>query len=240
MKRTFPLIIALAATPAVAQETRQMEAHEHGSGSLNIAAEGNALAMEFRAPGADIVGFEYAPESEADQAKVAAAVEALEAPLDLFVLPEAAGCSVTETHAALELEGEDAHEDHGDHEDHDDHGHDDHDHEAHEEEHTGEHDHEEGHDDHGDHDNHGDHDDHEETHAEEDHHDHASESGHSEFHAEYSLTCENPSALSGIEFAYFAQFENALELEVQVVTASGAQAFEVTRDAPQLALEGLF
>jgi len=215
MKQTFPLIIALAATPAVAQETRQMDAHEHGSGSLNIAAEGNALAMEFRAPGADIVGFEYAPESEADQAKVAAAVEALEAPLDLFVLPEAAGCSVTETHAALELEGEDAHEDHGDHEEHDDH------------------------DNHRDHDDHDEH-DHEEDHAEEDHHDHASASGHSEFHAEYSLTCENPSALSGIEFAYFAQFENALELEVQVVTALGAQAFEVKRDAPQLALEGLF
>lgn len=226
MKQTFPLIIALAATPALAEESRQMDAHEHGTGSLNIAAEGNTVAMELHAPGADIVGFEYAPESEADQAKVAAAVEALEAPLDLFVLPEAAGCSVMETHAALELEGEDAHE-----------GHDEHGHEAHEEEHAGEHDHEEGHD---DHDNHDDHGDHEETHASEDHHDHASEAGHSEFHAEYSLTCENPSALNSIEFAYFAQFENALELEVQVVTASGAQAFEVKRDAPQLALEGLF
>lgn len=208
MRQTFPLIIALAATPAFAQETRQMEAHEHGTGRLNIAVEGNTVAMELHAPGADIVGFEYAPESDADQAKVAAAVEALEAPLDLFVLPEAAGCRVTEAHAVLELEGEDAHEDHDEHE-------------AHEEQH----DHEEGHESH----------DHEE-----DHDDHAAEAGHSEFHAEYSLTCENPSALTGIEFAYFAQFENALELEVQVVTASGAQALEVTRDAPQLALEGLF
>lgn len=208
MRQTFPLIIALAATPAFAQETRQMEAHEHGTGRLNIAVEGNTVAMELHAPGADIVGFEYAPESDADQAKVAAAVEALEAPLGLFVLPEAAGCRVTETHAALELEGEDVHEGHDEHE-------------AHEEQH----DHEEGHESH----------DHEE-----DHDDHAAEAGHSEFHAEYSLTCENPSALTGIEFAYFAQFENALELEVQVVTASGAQAFEVTRDAPQLALEGLF
>lgn len=202
MRQTFPLIIALAATPAFAQETRQMEAHEHGTGRLNIAVEGNTVAMELHAPGADIVGFEYAPESDADQAKVAAAVEALEAPLDLFVLPEAAGCRVTETHAALELEGEDVHEGHDEHE-------------AHEEEH----DHEEGHD---------------------DHDDHAAEAGHSGFQAEYSLTCENPSALTRIEFAYFAQFENALELEVQVVTASGAQAFEVTRDAPLLALEGLF
>ncbi|MBI1494981.1 zinc uptake protein ZrgA [Halocynthiibacter styelae] len=208
MRQTFPLIIALAATPAFAQEARQMDAHEHGTGRLNIAAEGNTVAMELHAPGADIVGFEYAPESDADQAKVAEAVEALEAPLDLFVLSEAAGCRVTETYAALELEGEDAHEDH----------------EAHEEEH----DHEEGHESH----------DHEEDH--DDHEVHAAEAGHSEFHAEYSLTCENPSALTGIEFAYFAQFENALELEVQVVTASGAHAFEVTRDAPLLALEGLF
>jgi hypothetical protein len=31
-----------------------------------------------------------------------------------------------------------------------------------------------------------------------------------------------------------------LELEVQIVTASGAQAFEIERDAPTLDLRGMF
>ena len=51
------------------------------------------------------------------------------------------------------------------------------------------------------------------------------------------LSCDNPDALSDIEFAYFATFPNALEVEVQIITAAGAQAFEVERDAPVLDLD---
>lgn len=219
MKQTISLIALLAACPALAEDARQLDAHEHGVGALNIAIEGTTVAMEFEAPGADIVGFEYEATSDADHAAIDAALVTLGAPLDLFVMPDAAGCSVVQ--ATAELEGEDGHEDHDEehHDDHDDEHHDDHADEKHDE-HA-----EEGHDDHG-HDDHGD----------EDHDDHAEEAGHTEFHAEYALTCDAPDALSEITFAYFEAFPNAQEVEVQIITASGAQAFEVPRDAPILDL----
>jgi hypothetical protein len=172
MKIAFSLIALVAAMPATAEESRQLDAHEHGVGTLNIAIEGTNVAMEFHAPGADIVGFEYAAESDTD-------------------LPDAASCSVVDAQA--ELEGEDEHDDHAE-DDHNDAG-------------------------------------------DEDHEDHADEAGHTEFHAEYILTCDSPDALTGITFAYFEAFPNAQEVEVQIITATGAQAFEVERDAPVLNLE---
>ncbi|CAN0602596.1 unnamed protein product [Ectocarpus sp. 12 AP-2014] len=116
----FLAISTLCATP-VLSESRQLDAHEHGVGQLNIAFDGKQIAMEMHAPGADIVGFEYAAKSAEDRAAVDAAVATLARPLDLFVLPEAAACSVVQ--ASAELESEEAHEDH---EGHDDHAHDDH------------------------------------------------------------------------------------------------------------------
>jgi len=121
MTRTT-LIVALAGTAALAlpaaahedhdhgedrAEARQLGAHEHGVGSLNIALEGATLMMELEAPGADIVGFEHAAESEADKAAMQAAMDQLGAPTDLFVLPAAAGCTVAE--AEVEVLGAGAH-----------------------------------------------------------------------------------------------------------------------------------
>ncbi|WP_425045393.1 DUF2796 domain-containing protein [Primorskyibacter sp. S87] len=190
MRLTLSVLAVLAALPALAEGTRQLDAHEHGVGALNIAIDGTTVVMEFEAPGADIVGFEYAAQSEADRSAVDSAVARLAAPLDLFVMPAAAECSVTLASAGLE--GEEAHEDHNEHEEHDD------------------------------------------------HEDHSDEAGHTEFHAEYTLTCGNPNELTEISFAYFGAFENARELEVQIITGSGAQAFEVERDAPVLDLRSLF
>ena len=210
MKHTIPALVAILASPTFAEGSRELDAHEHGVGALNIAIDGETVAMEFHAPGADIVGFEYEAESAEDRAAIGGAVALLAKPLDLFVLPSDAECSVLQASAALESE-----------EDHDDHDHDDHDDHAKEDDH--------GHDDHGEADSHDDHDDHAEA-----------EGGHTEFHAEYLLTCNNPDALSRIEFAYFETFGNALELEVQIVTSSGAQAFEVEREEPSLDLRGMF
>lgn len=136
MKHTISIIALIAAVPAFAEETRELDAHEHGVGTMNIAIDGTTVAMEFEAPGADIVGFEYEAESDADLAAIESALAVLAAPLELFVLPDAAGCTVVDAEA--ELEGE---EDHDDHDEHDEHGHDDHDedHDDHEED---------GHDDH--------------------------------------------------------------------------------------------
>ena len=195
MKQIFSLITLIAAFPAIAENARELDAHEHGVGTLNIAIDGTTVAMAFEAPGADIVGFEYAAESGADLAAIDTAVSTLGAPLDLFVMSDAANCSLVDAQAALE--GEDGHDDH-DEEDHNELA-------------------EEGSDDRGD-------------------DDHADEAGHTEFHAEYTLTCDKPDALTEIKFTYFDAFPNAKEVEVQIITTSDAQAFEVRRDAPVLDL----
>lgn len=225
--KALPFLIATAitATPVIAEETRQLDAHEHGVGQLDIAIDGQQIAMELHAPGADIVGFEYAAESAKDLAAVDAAVAKLSAPLALFVLPEAAGCGIVEASAGLESEEE--HEEHGDEHADDEHAKDEH----------GEHGHDEdGHDE----DEHDDDEHAEDGHAEDGHDDHADESGHTEFHGEYLLNCAEPSAITGIDFAYFGSFPNALEVEVQIITDTGATSFEVERDAPTLYLTGLF
>ncbi|MDC0634211.1 DUF2796 domain-containing protein [Planktomarina sp.] len=219
--------IALSATPSLAEETTQLDAHEHGVGQLNIAFDENKIAMELHAPGADIVGFEYGAKSDADLAAIDAALQTLSDPLGLFLIPEAASCIVITAHAKLESEDSD-HDDHDEegHDDHDEEGHDDHDEEGHDD-----HD-EEGHDDH-DEEGHDDHD-------EEGHDDHNKAPGHTEFHAEYLLECANLTEISAITFSYFEIFPNALELEVQVISDKGATAFEIERDVAKLDLRGIF
>lgn len=211
--RYISLFLALLGSTAAVAETRQLDAHEHGVGTLDIAVDGTTVVMAFEAPGADIVGFEYAAESEEDRAAVNAAIATLSRPLDLFVLPAAAGCSVTS--ASAELETEASHDDHEETHEH-----------AEEKEHE-DHDH--------DHAEKAEHADHDKEHAS-----HDEGAGHTEFHAEYTLNCAEPAELTEIEFTYFAAFENARELEVQIATAAGAQAFEVVRDAPLLDLKNLF
>ena len=207
MKTTIPLLVLIAASPALADSTRELDAHVHGVGELNIAVEGTTVAMEFHAPGADIVGFEYEAEMEEDLATIEAAIASLSDPLNLFVVPDAAECGVASATAELETEEEHDDHDHGDH-DHD-HDHDDHDHDEKEDDH--------------DHD-----------------HDHAEAASHTEFHAEYTLECANPDAMTEMTFAYFDTFQNALEVEVQIITSSGASAFEVEREAPTLDLSSAF
>jgi len=233
MKYAFSLIALTAAFPALAEETRQLDVHEHGVGTLDIAVDGTTVAMLFEAPGADIVGFEYEAKSDTDLAAIDLAIAKLGAPLDLFVMPDAAGCTVVE--ALAELESEDAHDDHSE-EEHDDHAHEEHGDDDHADEKHADDDH--AHEEHGD-DDHADEKHADDDHAHEEHgdDDHADEAGHTEFHAQYTLSCAQPDALTKIDFAYFDAFPNAQEVEVQIITASGAQAFEVTQDAPVLDLK---
>jgi len=239
MTRLTALALILS-TPAFADDVRQLDAHVHGIGEFNMAIDGTDVAMELHAPGFDIVGFEHAAKSDADRAAIQTALQVLAAPLDLFVPPAAASCVVTGTSVSLEAEEDHDSHDHGEHahDDHDhgdkDHAHDDNDHGSEDHAHD---DHDHGSEDHA-HDDH-DHGHDEHTHDDHDHADHAeADSTHSEFHAEYTLSCATPDALTGLTFAYFDTFAGAEALEVQVVTEAGAQGFDVTRDAPQLSLAG--
>lgn len=231
MKTTFSLIALLAAAPALAEESRQLGTHEHGVGLLNMAIDGDVLAIELNVPGADIVGFEHAAKAEADRAAVERALAVLADPANLIALPAAAACRMDEAVAHLLGDTEAASDEHAAHDDHASDGHDDHDHDSHD---HAAHDHaSHEHDDHGE----AAHADHDEAHHAE-HHDAAG--GHTEFHAAYRWTCTNPTGLTSLAFPYFTAFENARELELQVITRSGAQAFEVMRDTPQVQLDGLF
>ncbi len=112
------LILALSApASALAQGTRALDAHEHGTSALDIAVEGNRVAMALAAPGSDIVGFEYEAATAEDRAALDAGIVALSAPLSLFELPDAAGCTVISVRAGLVDEQEHDHE-HGHEEDH--------------------------------------------------------------------------------------------------------------------------
>ncbi|WP_133149478.1 ZrgA family zinc uptake protein, partial [Vibrio splendidus] len=133
------------------EEFRSHEAHVHGKVEVNIAQDGQELLVEVTAPGADVVGFEHAPET-AEQKKVfEQAIAQLNKPEELFGFNNAS-CTLKFKSVTNTLE--DDHDDHAGH----DHA-------------EGEHDDHEGHD-HADHAEH-DHDDHKDhDHAEHDHDDH--------------------------------------------------------------------
>jgi len=70
-----------------------LAAHEHGVARLNVVLDGKALELELDSPAMNLVGFEHAPSSAADKAKVATVRAQLEKPLALFALSKAANCS---------------------------------------------------------------------------------------------------------------------------------------------------
>lgn len=95
------VLMCLCFHSAVAQERREMGAHQHGHGALNIAIEGPRVSIELRVPGADIVGFEHAAKTKAQRAAVDKAKEQLAAPLALFSLSRAATCVVKESNVKI-------------------------------------------------------------------------------------------------------------------------------------------
>jgi len=93
-------MIALA-SPAEAQKKRQLDAHQHGHGTLNIAIEGNRVTMELEVPGADIVGFEHAATTSAQKNTISAAKTKLADPLQLLKLSAAANCRLQEANVEI-------------------------------------------------------------------------------------------------------------------------------------------
>jgi hypothetical protein len=109
-------LIFIAATlatglPAIAaEEHRELGAHEHGVGRLNIAIEGKRVSMELQVPGADIVGFEHEASTATQKAAVKKAISTLEGPLNVFKLPEEAKCKLAKAKVAAHADDEEEHE----------------------------------------------------------------------------------------------------------------------------------
>lgn len=77
-------------------EHASLDKHEHGVASLNVALDGSTLEIQLESPAMNLLGFEHAASSAADQAKVAAARRQLEQPQALFALPIEARCALKE------------------------------------------------------------------------------------------------------------------------------------------------
>ena len=199
--------LAVAANAAVAAEHT---AHVHGVTKLNVAIEGETVEMELIAPGADIVGFEHAPESAKDKAAVKSATATLEDGAGLFVFPREADCRLMEA----EIESASLEDDHAEEEEHgneQEHGEED---EAHGEEHAEE---AQG-----------------EEHAEEAHGEEHAEEAHGEFHARYRFRCARPDRLSHVDVRFFERFPLGRELDAQTISPRGQSAQELTATSMRL------
>ena len=115
----YSLLMSSIITVAAAEETRQVDKHEHGVGELNIAIESRAINLEFMIPGADITGFEYEAKSDSDIALVNAALSKFENFQNIFILPDSSNCDLVD--AEIGINQEDDHDDHDEHEGHDEH-----------------------------------------------------------------------------------------------------------------------
>ncbi|MGR5391467.1 zinc uptake protein ZrgA [Vibrio crassostreae] len=222
MKPTILAVVigmTVSASVLANEEFRSHEAHVHGKVEVNIAQDGQELLVEVTAPGADVVGFEHAPET-AEQKKVfEQAIAQLNKPEDLFGFNNAS-CTLKFKSVTNTLEGDhDSHEGHDhaehDHNDHKGHDHAEHDHDDHKGHDHAEHDH----DDHKGHD-----------HAEHDHDDHEghdhSEGGHGEFTVEYHYQCSDIEKLDTVNTQWFSKFSNTKSMTVNLLTDS-AQIQEV-------------
>jgi hypothetical protein len=108
MKTSLTLAGAMIilASPALADDHRQLGPHEHGRGKLNIAIEDGEVSMGLDVPGADIIGFEHEPSTPEQKAAFEAGKAKLAETLSLFKMPAAAGCAVKEAKVSIEGERE--------------------------------------------------------------------------------------------------------------------------------------
>ncbi len=105
---------AMTSTAFAHEDFRQHEAHVHGHVELNIAQDSHDLLIEVTAPGADIVGFEHAPENDQQKAALNNALKTLKSADYLFTLTSAAKCHLEQINVMHTLE--DSEKNHHEHE----------------------------------------------------------------------------------------------------------------------------
>ena len=105
------VVLSYSISTVLAEESRQVDKHEHGVGELNIAIDGSLAEFEFMLPGADIVGFEYEAKSDEDLAKIENALLVLENYENLFALTKNSKCVLADLDYHLSGEEHDEHAD---------------------------------------------------------------------------------------------------------------------------------
>ena len=121
-KKLFVLagVATCIAFSASAEEHRQLGAHVHGHGRLNIAVENKTVSIELEVPGADIAGFEHEASTPGQKATIEKAKATLAKGLSLFTPAAAAQCTQKSAQVSIEAEHEHEHEHHADGAKHDD------------------------------------------------------------------------------------------------------------------------
>ena len=214
-------LVASFATPVLAQTERDLDSHEHGAASMNVAIDGSTVFIELESPWNNLVGFEHEPSTEEQHELVDNALAKLNEAKSLFGF-NGTECSLLVASIENGL-GEDDHDDHDDHDD----------------EHASKDDHDDDHDDHDDeHADKDDHEDHDDEHA--DHDDHGDEGEvHSSVAAFYSFECGDSKKLESIDVKILSVWSGFEELDVQLIGPSGQGAAELTADATQIDLTGI-
>ena len=117
------VVLSYSISTVLAEESRQVDKHEHGVGELNIAIDDSLAEFEFMLPGADIVGFEYEAKSDEDLAKIENALLVLENYENLFALTKNSKCVLADLdyHLSGEEHDEHANEEHEEHADEESH-----------------------------------------------------------------------------------------------------------------------
>lgn len=95
-------LVSWIACPALADEHRQLGAHVHGHGRLNIAIEDKTMSLELDVPAADIVGFEHEPKTQKEKAALDRARVRLADGLSLFTPSAEAQCAQKSAAAGIE------------------------------------------------------------------------------------------------------------------------------------------
>ncbi|ENM3888686.1 DUF2796 domain-containing protein [Vibrio cholerae] len=211
----YPTMIALMVSATLSgnvfahhhaeHQHRQHEAHVHGQVELNIAQDGHDLLLEITAPGADVVGFEHAPQDDAQKQALEKALETLHHPEKLFALSDKAQCEKREVLIKHTLGGEEYQHSHayGEGEEHEhQHGEGEHDHKAH---------------DHKDHDHKG------HDHEGHDHDEHQ----HGSFTAQYQFHCEAVDQLKQIDTQWFQYFPSTEKIQANVLTEKQQSALQL-------------
>jgi hypothetical protein len=112
------LITTLCASGVMADDhmRRQIDSHEHGITTLNIALDGNELVLQLEGPGMNFVGFEHAAHTAKQTQTIADALAALEDGEQLFSIDSDAKCVLAEG-VALHITEDEADDDHDGHDD---------------------------------------------------------------------------------------------------------------------------
>jgi len=99
---------------------RQVGSHVHGDALLALALDGSTLTAELESPLFNLLGFEHAPDTKAEQSTLKQAEAALANPAALLMFNPEAGCAVQPMSGPVTLFPDAHDDDHHDDDDHDD------------------------------------------------------------------------------------------------------------------------